>query len=142
MKKHLFLLLLFLLTQCDSKKSAIDADQDVKNQLKRTWMLVEIKGFSKSFLVENSVSLDLTEEEAAIYAGCNRIKANFNIVDEESIAFDGFISTKMFCEKTADLEIKYLQILEKSTIYDVKGHHLTLITKEGKTLKFVAQDWD
>ena len=142
MKKYLFIISLFLLTHCDSKKSAIDTDQETKNHLKRAWMLVEIQGFTKSFLVANSVSLDLTEEEAAIYAGCNRIKANFNITDEESITFEGFISTKMFCEKTADLEMKYLQILEKSTTYLVEGHHLTLSTETGKTLKFVAQDWD
>ncbi|HKX85559.1 MAG TPA: META domain-containing protein [Flavobacterium sp.] len=142
MKKYLFIVSLFLLTHCDSKKSAIDADKEAKNKLKRTWMLVELKGFTKSFLITNAVSLDLTGEEATIYGGCNKIKANFDIVDDETISFDGFISTKMFCEKTADLEIKYVQMLEKSTIYNVEGHQLTLSTEKGKTLKFIAQDWD
>lgn len=48
----------------------------------------------------------------------------------------------MYCEGNMKLETSFGQELPQMTSYKIDGHFLTLSGGNGKTMKFVAADWD
>jgi len=120
------------------------APQKEVSSLKRKWMLVEFQGFTKEELIQKKAYLDLThlEKGGGAKMGCNSIFFSVKLKNNHRIHFSGVGSTMMYCDGNMKLEENFGKLLPTITKYQVKGHFLTLKSKNGQTMKFVAEDWD
>lgn len=120
------------------------APQKEVSSLKRKWILVEFQGFTKEELIEKKAYLDLThlEKGGGAKMGCNSIFFSVKLKNNHRINFSGVGSTIMYCDGNMKLEENFEKLLPTITKYQVKGHFLTLKSKNGQTMKFVAEDWD
>lgn len=120
------------------------APQKEVSSLKRKWMLVEFQGFTKEELIQKKAYLDLThlEKGGGAKMGCNSIFFSVKMKNNHRINFSGVGSTMMYCDGNMKLEENFGKLLPTITKYQVKGHFLTLKSKNGQTMKFVAEDWD
>ncbi len=57
--------------------------------------------------------------------GCNQYGGDY-IMDGNTLKISALFSTKMFCEKTMNWEIRYFQQLEKSQSYSTNGESLEI----------------
>ncbi|MBP6812025.1 MAG: META domain-containing protein [Saprospiraceae bacterium] len=57
--------------------------------------------------------------------GCNQYGGDY-MLDGNSLKISALFSTKMFCEKTMNLESRYFQQLEKSQSYSINGKTLEI----------------
>lgn len=139
-------LLLFIsafLLNCQPKLVENNTKEDY-NYLKRKWMLVQLKNFSKDTLVKYQANIDLTskDNDGKAYAGCNQIQFGYKTNTNNKINLNNIVSTYMYCENVSELESSFIESLGSTTTYNLKGHFLTLITKSNDSIKFVAVDWD
>lgn len=140
----LFLITIFLFTNCQSVKKKASSNQQESNSLNRKWMLVKLDSISRNALIKHKVFIDLTEKKTSgnAYAGCNNINFQYNANKDSSIRFSNIISTRMYCEKTNNIEQLLINGLENTKSYNTKNQFLLLITKSNDTIKCVAEDWD
>ena len=110
-------------------------------------MMIEYKGFTKEELIQLNAFVDLTknpENETNYVAkiGCNNIFFTPEFKSNNRILVSKIGSTEMFCNDKMKLENKFLKDLSLMNDYEISGHFLTLSDGKGKTMKFVAEDWD
>lgn len=117
--------------------------QENTSHLKRKWMLIELDGFSKEFLVHQNAYLDLsTSSELKI------IKINCNTVDVKMIVHKNYLRFKLVgskttnCKKNIELKKAFIDFLLKENTYKIQGHFLTIKDNKGNMIKLIAEDWD
>lgn len=114
--------------------------------VKKEWMLVEFKDFTKEMMMQNKANLNLGGEvvpgKFSANMGCNGMfgQATFNA--DGSVKFSEVGMTMMYCDKGMDLESAFSKALPMMTKYSIKGHFLTISDDKGNKMKFVAADWD
>lgn len=133
------ILSLVAIIQCNSQTKKSNPEN-----LKREWKLVSLNSYSKDILAENNVSLSITQEEITAFSGCNTLtlKANFNSKGKVNIS--DISSTEIQCRNFDIIKIEndFKAFLKNVSDYKINGHFLTLTDKNGKSIKFVAADWD
>ncbi|SFB76519.1 heat shock protein HslJ [Kaistella jeonii] len=116
------------------------------DNVKKEWMLVEFQDFSKDVMVANKANINFTNIKDAgkfsAYMGCNNMFGTATFSGKGMVKFSQIGSTMMFCDKAMDLESALGKALPTMTNYKIEGHYLTLSNNSGKSLKFVASDWD
>ena len=133
---HILILISMLTFSCSSKKNAMSPTT------KRVWMLTEFKTFSKEYFINQQAFLDLTNEKtAASKMGCNNLSFPYVIKNNSQISFSDGIATEMFCQDM-QLENQFSKAIVQSFTYSIEGHKLTLTSKNGEKIVFIAQDWD
>lgn len=60
------------------------------------------------------------------FGGCNRFSGSYLLNDKRGIDISGLISTKKYCPDMIGQEQMYMQALESSDAYKVKGKKLSL----------------
>lgn len=115
--------------------------------LQRQWMLTSFENYPREFLVKNHAQLDLSSTKSPAgqyraFMGCNQMFVNAAFKKNGTVKFSDMGSTMMYCENNMALEQDFAKALPEMTRYEVDGHHLTLSNENGKTMKFVAADWD
>ncbi len=119
----------------------------MNKNLQKKWYIVELKGYSKAQLMNEKASLDLstfTENSkirGSVYAGCNQIMFNLEVLKRNRIKLSGLTGTMMTCQ---DMQIEHVlsKQLELMTNYKIEGHFLTLSDNKGNSIKLLAEDWD
>lgn len=111
--------------------------------LQRQWMLVEFPGFTKPQLIQLKAGLNLTDPERGhAHMGCNQLSFSTNMRGDGHIEFGRVMATRMYCEGRMTLETQFAQALPAVTRYSIQGHELVLSDADGRTMRFIAQDWD
>src|SRR5690606_14862297 len=113
---------------CADKSAAITAQGK--------WILVSLNGTEVQMPegVETPyISVDSTGENVTGFAGCNRM---FGTVKTwgDSIAFPGLASTRMYCVETQAVENSFLEALNTTRTYTIKGDQLMLLGDKARTL--------
>ena len=102
----------------------------------RDWYLVAIGADTNVAASQTErPTLRLEASRAAGFAGCNHFAGAYTL-DGEAIHFGPTASTKMFCEKTAAIEDKYLAALERVNRWSVNGDELVLSHDGDPVLRF------
>ncbi|WP_062052728.1 META domain-containing protein [Aquimarina longa] len=119
-------LILSITTTCGDKKN-----KTKKNQLTENQFTEEVKFFITTLHKENIekeklyIIFNKDDNSASGFSGCNQFSSKYTI-EKETISFASPMYTKMYCEKTAMLEKKFISTLTKSKIRVVKGDSLFL----------------
>jgi heat shock protein HslJ len=139
MKNLSILILVSIFTiSCNSKKHTSEIPTQ---NINRIWMLVEFKDYKKDFLVEKKAFLDMKDNAIATSKmGCNNLSFHYKIKNS-NIEFNNGITTEMAC-LDMKLEDDFLKSITTMSLFSIDAHILTLISKEGQKMVFVAQDWD
>lgn len=138
MKNSLIILLTILAISCNSSKGIKKNEASIK----RIWMLVAFKDFKKEDLVAKKAFVDFTEtNRISAMMGCNNIGYDCIIKENNSLTFSNGMATEMYCDDMR-LEKEFTKTIGLMNSYSVVGHKLTLTSKNGITMVFVAQDWD
>lgn len=100
------------------------------------WVLVSLNGTEVQMPegVETPyISVDSTGENVTGFAGCNRM---FGTVKTwgDSISFPGLAATRMYCVETQAVENSFMEALNTTRTYSVKGDELELRGDGGATL--------
>lgn len=133
--------ILFLITNCKSKTNEPFLE-NIPEQLKRVWMLVEFQDFKKEDLIKNEAQLNLADlKNAYAKMGCNQIGFSIEF-KKDKIKFLNPIKTRIFCENKMKLEDAFSKSLSETYSQTIKGHTLTLLNSKNEKMVFVAQDWD
>ncbi|OPC57245.1 META domain-containing protein [Elizabethkingia miricola] len=145
MKRILAVIGLMLVTMCVTGCAA--TQKEISTNLKRQWMLVSMKEFSKDELIHAKASVDLTGKESgtigySAFMGCNNLRFQLNELNGNKLYVSGISGTKMFCPNHLDLENQFMALFPTMKFYSVEGHFLTLRNRDGEEMKFVAADWD
>ncbi|MBQ7297283.1 MAG: META domain-containing protein [Alistipes sp.] len=101
------------------------------------WQLIQMGGATIQ-PVEEQYTLQLLDQEQQVAAmgACNRITATYTLGDKQALHIDAPASTRMLCPD-AETEAKFIEVLAKTTNYDLDGKMLLLFEK--KTLLAVFQ---
>lgn len=120
----------------------------IKNpRIQREWMLVSFENYAKQDLIKNNAKIDLTSSidhrkiKGTGFMGCNRIFFRSEFKDNGKIKISEIASTEMMCQNTK-LEDDFSKSFKSMTLYKIEGHFLTLTDDQGKSMKFIAADWD
>ncbi|OPC06950.1 heat-shock protein [Elizabethkingia ursingii] len=145
MKRILTVIGFMLVTMCVTGCAV--TQKEISSNLKRQWMLVSMKEFSKDELIHAKASVNLTNREAGVkgysaFMGCNNLRFQLNEGNGNKLSVSGVSGTKMFCPNHLDLENQFIALFPTMKFYSVEGHFLTLKNREGEEMKFVAADWD
>ncbi|OPB86210.1 META domain-containing protein [Elizabethkingia ursingii] len=145
MKRILSVIGFMLVTMCVTGCAV--TQKGISSNLKRQWMLVSMKEFSKDELIHAKASVNLTNREAGVkgysaFMGCNNLRFQLNEGNGNKLSVSGVSGTKMFCPNHLDLENQFIALFPTMKFYSVEGHFLTLKNREGEEMKFVAADWD
>lgn len=73
------------------------------------------------------------------YTGCNKLMGTAKI-DGTSLSFPSVGGTKMFCERTKDLESAFMTALSGTNSYKIKDGKLILLDKSKELATFVKVD--
>ncbi|CAM3662525.1 META domain-containing protein [Elizabethkingia occulta] len=145
MKRILAVIGFMLVTICVT--GCATTQKEIGTNLKRQWMLVSMKEFSKDELIHAKASVDLTNREVgaigySAFMGCNNLRFRLNETNGNKLSVSGLSGTKMFCPNHLDLENQFIALFPTMKFYSVEGHFLTLRNIDGEEMKFVAADWD
>ena len=103
-----------------------------------TWHLVKIGGESYTFPADE-FNIILNENGLGGRGACNSLLGQYATGDKYALRFSHLGSTKMLCPKNEDLEMKLIQILSKTTHYDI-DYDMLMLMKNGTILAvFKAQ---
>ena len=108
------------------------------------WILVSLGTLRPPRGERRTADLTLQPDtgKAAGFSGCNHFMAGYSL-DGESLAFGPIGSTRMFCEKGHELEDAYLDALQATARWRVRGDLLELYDGKGKRLaRFVQAEED
>jgi heat shock protein HslJ len=128
------------------EKTGSMIEKEKSSNLNREWMLKEIYNWndSKEIIMKSEQKAYIViKEKMSGYGGCNRIGGNFEQVNND-LSFGPILATRMACEGVGDeIEKQFMEVLDKTGKYEIKGHFLYLKDKDGKSLaELVAADWD
>ena len=103
------------------------------------WQLIQLGGVSMQ-PAEGKYTLQLTAEEQRVAAvgGCNQIMATYTIGDKRALAIENPASTRMLCPD-AETEANFVEVLAKTTHYDLDGEMLLLFEQENLLAVFQAK---
>ena len=107
----------------------------------RSWKLVEIRGFDKETLIKNNVTLNLEKNGNIASSGCLTKRVKVKWLSRERIKIQGFYDISKDC-RVSNLDQYFMTTLQNVKFYHLDGHSLTLSSKDGQKIKFVAADWD
>lgn len=113
-----------------------------KALLGNTWTLASIMGEPvDTALRAPTLAFSEAESRANGFAGCNQFFGTYSL-SGDSLLFSGIGSTKMFCERSMELEDRYLDLLEKTENFVVseKESTLTLLSEAAPVLVFSKTD--
>ena len=137
MKKLLILLAIVATTVgcCSTCRSRVKNAKPLEGTV---WHLVKIGGESKT-LPANSFNLILKENNVGGIAACNSVLGKYATGDKFKLRFSSVGTTLMLCPENGDLERVYLNILSKTTHYDI-DYNLLMLMENGTILAvFEAQ---
>lgn len=150
-RTHLTLLtiaLFFSLTseKCNKASGSASSDPNTRpatidaSMMDTHWNLATVAGKAIRLPegVENPYINLLEGDRISGYGGCNKIMGNVKI-DGSSISFPGLGSSKMFCEKTQDLENSFMTALRAANSYKLDGDKLTLLDKSKELATLVKK---
>lgn len=80
------------------------------------------------------LTLDITENRAYGFGGCNSFNGSFSLGDNNALKFTQMASTKMFCAESMALEDAFMPIFEAIAHYEISGEQLHLKSAEGEVL--------
>ena len=166
--KSIFLSVIFIFlticsfSSCKSNKQASNLTDEQK--LARVWMLIDMNlnsssNFSKEDFTKAGAKLDLTKlkeistdlegkriAQGSAFMGCNNIFFTVSTTDKtnlkDNITFSQVGMTRKACQQNMELETTFGKHLSDMNTYQLEGQFLTLLSENGKRMKFVAQDWD
>ena len=132
----------FMSKECNNSKEglAIKPNDVIENASEKdTSNTIQIQSISGTynilFLKENNtqslgltMSFDEKSNKVSGFAGCNRFSGTY-IIKKDSIAFSRIISTKMYCEKTQNIEDLMFKYLSKVNSFSLQEN--TLVLKNG-----------
>ena len=111
--------------------------------LNRKWMMVSFKNYKKNDLIKAKAFVQFENAKMLNgYMGCNQLSFTVKSIQKNKIAFGQGISTQMYCQDFMNLEGDFVKELSKMKLWKVEGHYLTFSDGKGKTMKFIAEDWD
>lgn len=116
-------------------------------QIQREWMLVSFEEYTKPDLIKYKAGINLTASaengkiKGSAFMGCNRMFFSSEFKNNGQLKLSGLGSTMMACPDMK-LEDDFSKSFKNMTSYSVEGHFLTVKDDQGKTMKFVAADWD
>lgn len=113
-----------------------------KALLGNTWTLASIMGEPvDTALRAPTLAFSEAESRANGFAGCNQFFGTYSL-SGDSLSFSGIGSTKMFCERSMELEDRYLDLLGKTEHFVVseKESTLTLLADAAPVLVFSKAD--
>lgn len=88
--------------------------------------------------VENPYVNLLEGDRISGFGGCNKLMGTVKM-DGSSMSFPGLGSSKMFCEKTQDLENSFMTALRATNSFKLDGDKLTLLDKSKELATLVKQ---
>lgn len=89
-----------------------------------------------------SISFDTIKQRVSGFSGCNRFFGNYKI-DHKTITFDKIGSTRMLCEENANqIEMEFLQSLEKTTTFSFENNTLKLYTDKNLLIEAIPKVHD
>lgn len=91
-----------------------------------TWHLVKVGGESYT-LPADSFNIILNENGLGGRGACNSLLGQYATGDKLALRFSHLGSTKMLCPENEQLEMKLIQILSKTTHYDIDYDMLMLM---------------
>lgn len=131
-------------TIADSTKltpqAVTENNQIINTNLEKKWMLVSFKQYTKDFLTKKEAFIEFKNQTVSGQMGCNTFSYHYN-VKKSLIEFSKGKITNMYCDDMA-LENDFNQEVLNIESYHISGHQLSLITKNGNKLQFIAADWD
>lgn len=107
----------------DGGKDGVSADM-----VKGKWVLQSLEGNSVKMpegIEQPYLSIDSTGENVSGYGGCNRLFGAIKI-SNDSISFPGLAATRMYCEATQKVENSFLEALNGTSTFTLKGNELVL----------------
>lgn len=111
--------------------------------LNRKWMMVSFKNYKKNDLIKAKAYVQFENAKMLNgYMGCNQLSFQIKFIQKNKIAFGEGISPQMYCQDFMNLEGDFVKDLAKMKWWKVEGHYLTLSDGKGKSMKFIAADWD
>lgn len=103
-----------------------------------TWHLVKVGGESVT-LPADGFNIILNENGLGGRGACNSLLGQYAIGDKCALRFSHLGSTKMLCPENEQLEMKLIQILSKTTHYDI-DYDMLMLMRDGEILAvFKAQ---
>jgi len=116
MKYISLILLLFTISNCNSTKKMNEKDKSAQ-------IFVEPNG---TYLVTSLYNKDVSEHKLTLkfdsstkqisgFSGCNTYSCGYTL-ENKKIGFGFAMASKMYCEKTADLEKEFFKALSKTKI--------------------------
>ncbi|WP_054619076.1 META domain-containing protein [Neisseria sp. 83E34] len=136
---------LLLLAACTvtPQQSGSAAPPQSSTHVKRIWKLIEMEGFSRDQLINAKATMDWTKlPKIHAYMGCNQLIFSAEKMNAGQISFSNAAATRMYCAETMKLEQTFLSKLNSIHSYTVQGHELILNSPKGKSMRFIAEDWD
>ena len=103
-----------------------------------TWHLVKVGGESYT-LPADAFNIILNENSLGGRGACNSLLGQYATGDKLALRFSHLGSTKMLCPENEALEMKLIQILSKTTHYDI-DYDMLMLMQNGEVLAvFKAQ---
>lgn len=65
--------------------------------------------------------------------GCNRMTGNYHL-EQSKLHFSALVTTRMVCEQGVQTEQRFLDVLNVTDEWRIKGEHLMLLDAQGQTL--------
>ncbi len=139
--KLLYTALIFLQGCCANTPTETLSTTHTDPLLKRVWMLKEVPSIPFERLVQSQARLDLTQlPHAVIHVGCHHFDLRVQMENGHFRAQT--FNNNPFCQQETALAEHLQHLIYQAKSYRVEGHFLILTTKQGVTLRLVAQDWD
>ena len=99
------------------------------------WDIVELDGFSPSDLEEMLVRpyVRFSGQQLSGHSGCNVMAGPIQL-EGDHLSFGPIASTRMFCQDAAEIESRFLQLLEEAVYSSLEGQHWTWYDEDMKRL--------
>ena len=99
------------------------------------WSVVELDGFFTADLAAVSARpfVRFSGQQLSGHSGCN-VLAGPILLEGDHLSFGSIASTRMFCQDTAEIESRFLQILEEAVYSSLEGQHWTWYDEDMKRL--------
>lgn len=128
MKSIIIFLLASIFTSCGSGKSGKNGNLSSADDLKGSWMLIEIDGVKVNLSDNNAdnVSLSLGQSEGGLHgqSWCNTYFGSYTATAGK-VTIGDIGATRMACDQLMD-EQNYFNILQKMSSFKISGNELTL----------------
>jgi heat shock protein HslJ len=139
---RLLLLVFIILAGCRPSNKIGDLVGVPKERpLEKTyWVLTELNGNPIATINEAkklNLLLDPESKTASGFAGCNQFTGSYTL-EGKKLNLKNLAATRMFCEKTMEIETSYLQALSETDSYKIEEHVLFLTKGDQQVAKFQA----